>query len=98
MERIDAIGQHNLRYVITTQEAQQYGYSGASSAWRRAVARAGVHNCHFNDIRAKALTNKEEGQEMQAARRMGAHSTEAQTADYVRHRKPQSTAATNEHR
>jgi hypothetical protein len=64
------------------------------SAWRRAVARAGVHNFHFNDIRAKAITDKEEGQGMKQARRMGAHSTEAQTADYVRHRKAQPTGAT----
>ncbi len=47
-----------------------------------------------SDLRAKALTDKEEVQGMQAARRMGAHSTESQTADYVRHRKAQTTDAT----
>ena len=46
-------------------------------------------NCHFNDLRAKALTDKEAAEGMQQARHMGAHSTEAQTADYVRHRKAQ---------
>lgn len=92
--KIEAIGRRNLRYVITTQEAQPYTYSGFSTAWRRAVARAGVSNCHFNDLRAKALTDKEEGHGMQAARRMGAHSTERQTADYVRHRRAQPSTAT----
>jgi hypothetical protein len=72
--------------VITTQEAQPYTYYGASTAWQRAVKRAGVHNCHFNDLHAKALTDKETAAGMQQARRKGAHSTEAQTADYVRHR------------
>jgi integrase len=94
IERIKAIGRRNTHYVITTQEAQPYTYYGASTAWRRAVQRAGVHNCHFNDLRAKALTDKEAAQGMQQARRMGAHSTEAQTADYVRHRKAQRTEAT----
>jgi integrase len=94
VERIKKIGRRNTHYVITTQDAQRYTYSGASTAWRRAVARAGVHNCHFNDLRAKALTDKEAAEGMQQARRMGAHSTEAQTADYVRHRKAQKTEAT----
>lgn len=92
--RIKKVGKRNLHYVITTQDAQPYTYSGASTAWRRAIARAGVHNCHFNDLRAKALTDKESREGMQQARRMGAHSTEAQTADYVRHRQAQRTEAT----
>jgi integrase len=94
VDRIAALGRRNLHYVVTTQDAQQYRYSGASTAWQRAVKRAGVHNCHFNDIRAKAITDKEESHGMQQARRMGAHSTEAQTADYVRHKKAQTTEAT----
>jgi integrase len=94
VERIGTIGRRNLQFVVTTQDAQQYTYSGASTAWMRAVRRAGVHNCHFNDIRAKAITDKEEREGMQQARRMGAHSTEAQTADYVRHKKAQTTVAT----
>lgn len=94
IERIKSIGRRNTHYVITTHDAQPYTYSGASTAWRRAVARAKVHSCHFHDLRAKALTDKEEVEGRQQARRMGAHSTEAQTADYVRHRKAQRTEAT----
>lgn len=80
--------------VITTQEGQPYTYYGASSAWMRAVKRSGMENCHFHDLRAKAITDKEGTEGMQQARRMGAHSTEGQTADYVRHRKAQRTDAT----
>jgi integrase len=60
-------------------EAQRYDYEAFKSAWARAVERSGVKGLHFHDLRAKALTDKEESHGMQAARRMGAHSTEAQT-------------------
>lgn len=94
VDRVKAIGRTNLRYVITTQDAQRYTYYGASTAWRRAVQRSGIADCHFHDLRAKALTDKEAAQGLQAARRMGAHSTEGQTADYVRHKTAQRTEAT----
>jgi integrase len=94
IERIENIGRRNMHWVVTTQDAQPYTYWGVSIAWRRAVKRSGVTDCHFHDLRAKALTDKEDKQGMQAARRMGAHSTESQTADYVRHRKAQKTEAT----
>lgn len=74
--------------------AQRYTYSGAHSAWVRARQRAGIEDCRFNDMRAKALTDTEETDGMQAARRKGAHSTEQQTSDYVRHKKPQKSKAT----
>lgn len=73
---------------------QRYTYSGAHSAWVRACERAGIADCRFNDMRAKALTDTEETDGMQAARRKGAHSTEQQTSDYVRHKKPQKAKAT----
>lgn len=92
--RIEQIGRRNLRWVITSQEAQRYDYEAFKSAWARALERSGVKGLHFNDLRAKALTDKEGSEGMQQARRMGAHSTEGQTADYVRHRKAQKTGAT----
>lgn len=92
--RIEAIGRKNLRYVVTSQEAQRYDYEAFKSAWSRAIERSGIKGLHFNDLRAKALTDTEERHGMQAARRKGAHSTEAQTADYVRHRKAQKSEAT----
>lgn len=94
IERAGKLGRRNLRWVITSQQAQRYDYEAFKSAWARAIERSGVKGLHFNDLRAKALTDKEERDGMQQARRMGAHSTEAQTAEYVRHRKAQKTEAT----
>lgn len=81
-------------YLITGQDGKPLGYWGASSAWRRATKRAGAKNAHLHDVRAKALTDKEAREGMSAARTMGAHSTEAQTADYVRRRGARETKAT----
>ncbi|MCC2673086.1 MAG: integrase [Ramlibacter sp.] len=92
--RIEKIGRRNLRWVITSQEAQRYDYEAFKSAWARAIARSGVKGLHFHDLRAKAVTDKEESHGMQQARRMATHSTEGQTASYVRHRKAQKTSAT----
>lgn len=79
--------------VFTTQDGRQYTYWGASTAWRRACDRAGI-KAHFHDLRAKALTDKERHEGMQAARTMGSHSTEQQTAGYVRNRSARKTKAT----
>ena len=92
--RIKAMKRRNLRYVFTTQDGQQYTYSGVRSAWDRALERAGVKDCHIHDLRAKALTDKDRREGMEAARTMGGHSTQNQTADYVRHRTAKRTAAT----
>lgn len=81
-------------YLFTTQAGTELSYSGAASAWKRAVRRAGVAAVMFRDIRAKALTDKEQREGMQQARRMGAHSTETQTADYVRRKSTPTTKAT----
>lgn len=94
VERLQDFKRRAREHVFTTQEGEPYTYWGASTAWRRAVKRAGIEDCHFHDLRAKAITDKESREGMQAARRMGAHSTESQTADYVRHKKAQSTGAT----
>lgn len=94
VEQLQDFKRRSRNHLFTTQEGQPYTYWGASTAWRRAVKRAGVPNVHFHDLRAKALTDKEGRDGMQAARRMGAHSTESQTADYVRHKKAQVTGAT----
>jgi integrase len=94
VERIKGFARGNVRWVFTKDNGQPYTYSALVQAWRRAVARAGVADCHFHDLRAKAITDTEERHGMQAARRKGAHSTEAQTADYVRHMKAQKTEAT----
>jgi integrase len=80
--------------VFTRQDGQPLSYWGASSAWQRARARAKITGCTFHDLKAKALTDKEAKEGMQEARKMGQHSTEAQTADYVRRRAGNKTKAT----
>lgn len=81
-------------WLFTTQSGTPLTYSGASTAWKRAVKRAAVRGATFHDLRAKALTDKDAREGMQAARTMGSHSTEAQTSDYVRHRTARRTRAT----
>ncbi len=81
-------------WVFTTVAGYRLSYFGAASAWQRAVRRAGIADIELRDLRAKALTDKEGAEGMRAARAMGAHSTESQTADYVRRRAPTKTRAT----
>jgi len=41
----------------------------------------------FHDIRARAITDKEEAEGLRAARDLAGHKTTRQTEDYVRNRK-----------
>lgn len=81
-------------WVFTQKRGEPYTYDGAHTGYRRACMRAGVVGCTFHDLRAKALTDKEEREGLQAARVMGSHSTEQQTADYVRAKKGKTIGAT----
>lgn len=80
--------------VITRQNGQPFKYTGAFTAWKRAVKRAGVAPCHFHDIRAKAITDVDAIRGIGEAQRMGGHSTQAQTKDYIHHKTALRTAAT----
>lgn len=82
------------RWLFTTQGGQQFTYSGASTAWKRAVKRSGVLGVHFHDLRARALTDVDDKRGMGDAQKMGGHSTPNQTADYVRHKTARKTGAT----
>lgn len=82
------------KFVFTTQEGRPFTYAGASTAWKRAVVRSGIKGVHFHDLRAKALTDVDEKRGIGQAQRMGGHSTQTQTADYVRHKTPRKTGAT----
>jgi integrase len=72
--------------LIVTQNGGRAHYDGVKSAWYRACDRVGVQDANLHDIKAKALTDVERLRGMRAARVMGQHATEAQTADYVRAR------------
>jgi integrase len=57
-------------------------YSGVHGLFDRAAAKAGVHDARLHDIRAKAITDaKRQYLDPQA---LAGHSTEAQTATYIR--------------
>jgi integrase len=101
VERIKVLrtemGKDNRRiitHVFNTQQGLPYTYYGASTAWKRAVKRSGVRGCTFHDIRAKAITDVDADRGIGHAQRMGGHSTQSQTADYVRHKKAVKTGAT----
>lgn len=79
---------------VCHQDGQPYGYEAFKSAWRRALTRCGIKDTHIHDLRAKALTDVDRAHGALAAQRIGAHSTQSQTAGYVRHKKAIQTNAT----
>jgi hypothetical protein len=52
--------------VFVRQDGQPITYWGVASAWKRARLAAKVTSCTFHDIKAKALTDKERREGMQA--------------------------------
>ena len=53
-----------------------------------------LESAHFHDLRAKALTDVDEDRDITAAQGMGGHSTQTQTADYIRNKKAKKITAT----
>jgi integrase len=94
IERIKGFKKANIRFVITNQEGDPYKYHGVRIAWDRALDRAGIADAHFHDLRAKALTDKDRAEGIGTAQTMGGHSTQSQTADYIRHKTAKKTSAT----
>lgn len=94
MARIKGFKHRHITHVFATQDGQPYNYEAMKSAWRRALDRAGVKDAHIHDLRAKALTDVDRLHGIAAAQRMGAHSTQSQTADYVRHKQAIRSQAT----
>lgn len=92
--RLQAFKQSNLRFVFCKQDGQRYTYSGAQTAWKRCLQRAGIPDTQLRDLRAKALTDVDEQRGIIAAQRMGAHTTQSQTAEYIRHKKAIRATAT----
>lgn len=94
VERLRELKQGKSQSVFTTQDGMPYTYWGASTAWRRAVKRAGLKDCRFHDLRAKALTDVDGERGIIDAQAMGGHSTQNQTADYIRHKTARKVSAT----
>jgi hypothetical protein len=81
-------------YLFLKQDGQPLTYAAVKEAWQDGIRRSGVLPFMFRDIRARALTDKDEREGIKAANAMGTHTTEAQTADYVRNKKARKTKAT----
>lgn len=75
------------KHVFRKLDGSRYTYSGVNSAWKRGLARAGIPDTQFRDLRAKALTDLDDSHGIKEAQRLGGHSTQDQTADYVRHKR-----------
>lgn len=89
LERAKAFGKVKGLYVVHTLEGQKYRYSGAGTAWSRACERAGVKDAHFQDIRAKSLTDVKRASGAEAAQALGGHTTAEMTAHYTKSREVQ---------
>jgi hypothetical protein len=81
-------------YLMTRQDGSPMTYEAASNAWQRGLKRSGVAHCMFRDIRARAITDTDAHAGRLAANAMGAHTTEAQTAEYIRHKTARTIKAT----
>ena len=99
---VDPVTMEEFGYLLSGQQGT-VNKSGVSvtarramsiPAWKRGTQRAGIPNTQFRDLRAKALTDVDEKSGIIAAQRMGAHSTQAQTADYIRNKKAIKSTAT----
>lgn len=81
-------------YLFTKQDGQPLTYSAVTNAWQDGIRRSKVLPFMFRDIRARALTDKAVREGIREANAMGTHTTEAQTADYVRSKVARKTRAT----
>jgi integrase len=81
-------------WVFIQRTGKRYTYWGVRSAFDRACERAQVKDANLRDFRAKALTDVDDDAGLAEAQKMGAHSTQTQTADYVRHKKARRVRAT----
>lgn len=80
-------------HVFTRMNGQPMNYDAASEAWSDAVKRSGVLPCMMRDLRAKAATDKGTRDGIKAANDLLDHTTETQTADYIRRKQARRTTA-----
>lgn len=80
-------------FLFTEVDGTPLTYEAVSAAWQRGRDRAKVPAAMIRDLRAKAATDKEEREGLSAANALLDHTTEQQTADYVRRKKARRTTA-----
>lgn len=80
-------------YLLESVDGTQLTYEAASAAWQRGRTRSKVAPCMFRDLRAKAGTDKDETDGIKGANALLDHTTEAQTADYIRRKKARRSTA-----
>lgn len=81
-------------HLFLKQDGQPLSYSAVANAWQDGLRRSKVLPFMFRDIRARALTDKTVREGIREGNAMGTHTTEQQTADYVRSKVPRKTKAT----
>jgi site-specific recombinase XerD len=87
-------GKADHPYLLTKQDSTPLNYEAVANAWQRGIKRSGVKHFMLRDIRARALTDKDARDGRRAANIMGTHTTEGQTAEYIRQHMPGRTRAT----
>jgi integrase len=78
-------------HLITKVDGTPMNYEAYSNQWQKAMKRAlatgKVPPTMIRDLRAKAATDKDDADGLQAANHLLDHTTEAQTASYIRRKK-----------
>lgn len=78
-------------HLITKVDGTPMNYEAYSNQWQKAMKRAEktgkVPPTMIRDLRAKAATDKDDDEGLQAANHLLDHTTEAQTASYIRRKK-----------
>lgn len=78
-------------HLITKVDGTPMNYEAYSNQWQKAMKRAAktgkVPPTMIRDLRAKAATDKDDDEGLQAANHLLDHTTEAQTAAYIRRKK-----------
>lgn len=80
-------------YLFIGMDGTPWTYEALSSAWQKARARANLPPTMLRDLRAKAATDKDESEGITGANTLLDHTTEQQTADYIRRKKARRTSA-----
>lgn len=72
--------------LFCTRTGQPYKITGFDSIWQRIVKRSGVEDVHFQDIRAKALTDTKRERGLDDAQALAGHASRNTTEGYVKAR------------